>query len=66
MPKIIKTAIVFFGPKGPRPRKYRNITNLVKFGQFCADLGAWYINWYDAKSGEFDRRTWLKSDFDKK
>jgi hypothetical protein len=66
MPKIIRTAIVFFESGGPRPRKYRNISNMVKFGEFCANSGAWYINWYDAKSGEFERRTYLKSDYRKK
>jgi len=66
MAKDLKTAIVFFKPGTKRPRKYRNISNVVKFGKFCQDLGAWYINWYDKRSAEFERRTWLIRDFEKK
>jgi hypothetical protein len=66
MGKELKSATVFFKPNTHRPRKYRNISNPVKFGQFCASLGGWYINWYDQQSGKFDRRTWLISDFKKK
>ena len=66
MGKDLKTAIVFFKPGTKRPRKYRNISNAVRFGQFCANLGAWYINWYDPLTSKFERRTWLISDFEKK
>lgn len=65
MSKVLKNAIVFFKPGTKRPRKYRKITNPVKFGEFCLKSGAWYINWYDQQSGKFERRTWLISDFKK-
>jgi len=48
-----------------RPRKYRNITNLAKFADFAAKSGGWYMNIYDQKSGKFEVRKWLKSDFGK-
>jgi len=66
MSKKLKTAIVFFQPGTKRPRKYRNISNGLRFGEFCLSLGAWYINWYDKESGKFERRTWLIRDFEKK
>ncbi len=66
MAKDLKSATVFFKPNTNRPRKYRNISNALKFGQFAASLGAWYINWYDQQSGKFERRTWLIADFKKK
>ena len=66
MAKDIKTAIVFFKPGTKRPRKYRNISNPLKFGDFCLKLGAWYINWYNPKDAKFERRTWLIRDFEKK
>lgn len=62
---VLKNAIVFFKPGTKRPRKYRKISNALKFGQFCADAGAWYINWYDQLSGKFEGRTWLIRDFEK-
>lgn len=66
MGKEYKTAIVFFKPGTKRPRKYRNIANRLKFSQFCINLGAWYINWYDKETKNFEDRTWLISDFQKK
>jgi len=65
MNKKYETAIVFFQPGTKRPRKYRNIANRTKFGQFCLDLGAWYINWYDKETKKFECRTWLIRDFQK-
>ena len=65
MNKKLETAIVFFKPGTKRPRKYRNIASRLKFGQFCAGIGAWYINWYDKESAKFEGRTWLISDFRK-
>lgn len=66
MDKKYFTAIVFFKPGTKKPRKYHNIHNISNFAQFCIKSGAWYINWYDKKSREFERRTWLISDFKKK
>ena len=67
MNKPIYSATIFFGPNsGRRPRKYRKVTNLAKFADFAANLGGWYINLYDQKSGKFEVRKWLKSDFGKK
>lgn len=65
MKKELKTAILFFQPKTKRPRKYRNISDAVKFGLWAAKQGAWYINWYDPQTKKFERRTWLVSDFKK-
>lgn len=65
MAKNLKTAIVFFKPGTKRPRKYRNISNIEKFGQFCLKAGAWYINWYNPLDAKFERRTWLIRDFEK-
>jgi len=65
MSKPLKTAIIFFKPGTKRPRKYRNINNIVKFGEFALKQGAWYINWYNKQTAEFERRTWLVSDFRK-
>lgn len=61
----IKSATIFFQPGTKRPRKYRKITNYTNFAEFALKSGAWYINWYDHKTGKFDRRTWLISDFKK-
>lgn len=66
MAKNLKSATIFFKPNTNRPRKYRNISNPIKFADFAAKAGAWYINWYDQGSGNFDRRTWLITDFRKK
>lgn len=63
MHKPLKNAIVFFAPKTKRPRKYRNISNKVKFALFCQKQGAWYINWYNATNTKFEGREWLKNDF---
>ena len=65
MAKQLKTAIVFFKPGTKKPRKYRNISNLIKFAEFAIKEGAWYINWYDKESREFERRSWLIRDFEK-
>lgn len=60
MPKIIYNAIVFFEPEQKiKPRKYRNITNTFGFSNFCASVGAKYINFYFAKNKEFSHRIYL-------
>lgn len=64
MNKTSYSATIFFGPKSDRrPRKYRNITNLARFADFAAKSGGWYMNLYDQKTGKFEVRKWLKSDF---
>lgn len=62
--KPIFTAILFFKPeKGIRPRKYRNISNLQNFANFALKCDAWYMNLYDKRSGKFEARKYLKTDF---
>jgi hypothetical protein len=60
MPKTIYNAIVFFEPeKKIRPRKYRNISNIYGFSNFCCISGAKYINFYFAKDKQFSHRVYL-------
>ena len=60
MDKKKYNAIVFFYAKDKiRPRKYRNITNIQGFCNFCAGTGAHYINFYDIKTKEFINRIYL-------
>ena len=67
MNKASYSATIFFDPKmDRRPRKYRNITNLLKFADFAIKSGGWYMNIYDQKSGKFEFRKWLTSDFERK
>lgn len=66
MNKTTFSATIFFKPGTNRPRKYRNITNLRKFADFAAKSGAWYMNLYDQKTGKFEARKWLISNFEKK
>jgi hypothetical protein len=67
MNKTSYSATIFFGPNSDRrPRKYRNITNLLKFCDFAIKSGGWYINLYDQKTGKFEHRKWIKTDFSKK
>lgn len=61
--KNIYSAIVFFEPElNIPPRKYRNITNLDSFADFCRNSGAKYINVYEKRTKLFYCRIWLKND----
>lgn len=54
------SATIFYKPNTKRPRKYRNINNKQRFLLFVKkDPEAYYINWYDQKSGIFDIRQWV-------
>lgn len=59
MNKKIFSATIFFKGNRLKPRKYRNITNTEKFKQFATDTGAIYVNWYDQKTKNFEKREWL-------
>jgi hypothetical protein len=54
------SATIFYKPQTKRPRKYRNINNKNKFIEFTKiDPDAYYINWYNQKSGIFESRHWV-------
>jgi hypothetical protein len=55
----LKSATIFFQPGTKRPRKYRNISTPYSFETYARKSGAWYINWYDQKTGQFSGRKWL-------
>lgn len=60
MPKETYNAIIFFKPeKNLRPRKYRNVIDNNKFDQFLQQIGAWYVNLYQKKSGQFSHRKYV-------
>jgi hypothetical protein len=57
------SAIVFFKPElNISPRKYRRVTNLDNFADFCRNSGANYINVYERRTKRFYCRIWLKKD----
>ena len=60
MPKEKFSATVFFAPGTLKPRKYRNITQPGRFEAYMTHKGAYYINYYDAATGVFKARKWLK------
>lgn len=61
--KNIYSAIVFFEPElNISPRKYRKVTNLDSFADFCRISGAKYINVYEKPTKRFYCRIWLKND----
>jgi len=54
------SATIFYKPNTKRPRKYRNIRNRTKFKVFAKnDPEAYYINWYNQQTGNFENREWL-------
>lgn len=59
MPIELKSATIFFKPGTKRPRKYRNISTQHSFTNWAKNAGAYYINWYDQKTGKFLFRKWL-------
>lgn len=59
MPLPLYTAIVFMN-NGLRPRKYRNITHINKFEQFCVTINANYFNLYEKTTKNFVERIYIK------
>lgn len=58
MGKILYTAIVFF-ENGAMPRKYRNISNLNTFTNFCKMINANYFNLYYKENKQFAERIYI-------
>jgi len=55
------TCIVFFPEElSRRPRKYRNINNLLRFERFVEKDQALYFNVYSKNTNEFIRRVYIK------
>lgn len=55
------TCIVFFPDElARRPRKYRNINNLIRFERFVEKELALYFNVYSKQTNEFLRRVYIK------
>lgn len=59
MGKTLYTAIVFFEGRA-MPRKYRNISNLNTFINFCRKINASYFNLYYKETKLFAERIYLK------
>ncbi len=56
------STIVFFEPElNICPRKYRKVTNLDTFADFCRKSGAKYINVYEKSTKRFYCRIWLNN-----
>lgn len=58
MGKILYTAIVFFEDK-TIVRKYRNISNLNTFTNFCKMINAYYFNLYYKETKQFAERIYI-------
>jgi hypothetical protein len=58
MGKTLYTAIVFFEDKA-MPRKYRNISNLNTFTNFCKMINAYYFNLYYKETKQFAERIYI-------
>ena len=55
------TAILFFKPGTLRPRKYRNINNILSFiKKVAVPSKCIYFNLYDKKSNNFIKRVYLQ------
>jgi hypothetical protein len=55
------TAILFFNPGTLRPRKYRNVNNILSFYKNVAEPSkCLYFNLYDKKTTMFVKRVYLK------
>ena len=55
------TAILFFKPGTLRPRKYRNINNILSFYKNVAEPSKCiYFNLYDKKTANFVKRVYLQ------
>lgn len=60
MAKQLFSATLFFLPSANiRPRKYKNISQLERFTNFCKNTGAIYFNLYDQRKGDYIKRIWL-------
>lgn len=60
MPKKLYTAIVFMADPEQTPRKYRNISNINSFYNFCVKINAAYFNTYDKFTKLFVERIYIK------
>lgn len=60
MAKKLYTAIVFMADQTQSPRKYRNISNINSFYNFCVKIGAAYFNTYDKSTKLFVERIYIK------
>ena len=60
MAKKLYTAIVFMADPNDTPRKYRNISNINSFYNFCVKIGAAYFNTYDKSTKIFVERIYIK------
>lgn len=58
MGKTLYTAIVFF-EDGAMPRKYRNISNINTFINFCKKINASYFNLYYKETKQYAERVYL-------
>lgn len=58
MGKTLYTAIVFFKDES-QPRKYRNISNLNTFTNFCKMINAYYFNLYYKETKQFAERVYI-------
>jgi len=59
MAKKLFTAIVFMNDGTPI-RKYRNISNINSFYNFCVSINAAYFNLYDKSTKLFVYRMYIK------
>jgi hypothetical protein len=59
MSKELLSATVFFKPGTIKPRKYRNVSIPYTLVNKMSRIGAYYVNWYDQKTGVFLRRQWI-------
>ena len=59
MAKTLYTAIVFFENQS-MPRKYRNISNLTTFTNFCKMINASYFNLYYKETKQYAERVYIK------
>ena len=60
MAKKLYTAIVFMTNASDTPRKYRNISNINSFYNFCIKINAAYFNTYDKSTKLFVERIYIK------
>jgi HD superfamily phosphohydrolase YqeK len=60
MAKKLYTAIVFMADPVENTRKYRNISNINSFYNFCVKINAAYFNTYDKSTKLFVERIYIK------
>jgi hypothetical protein len=61
MAKKLYSAIVFMKDSTPI-RKYRNISNINSFYNFCSTINADYFNMYDKTTKLFVERIYIKKE----